>query len=161
MKNHRAFAAFVLMIVAAAALSGAQAAGDTPPDFTATDISGAEVTLSRLKGNVVLLDFWATWCPPCRAEVPNLIDIQKSFKNKKFVLLSISLDRDLDAARRFVKEKGMDWVHVIDAGAAGELAEKYQVAFIPTTYVIDRQGRIAAAQLRGGALKERIAALLK
>jgi peroxiredoxin len=93
--------------------------------------------------------------------VPNLIDIQASFKNRKFVLLSVSLDRDLDAARRFVADKGMDWVHVIDRRAGGELAEKYQVEYIPSTFVIDRQGRIAATQLRGSDLKDKIAALLK
>jgi len=139
----------------------AQGAGNAPPDFNVTDISGAELTLSGLKGKVVLLDFWATWCPPCRAEIPNLIDIQKRFGDKKFVLISISLDRDLNAARRFVREKGMDWVHVIDAEAASDLAEKYRIEYIPTTYVIDRTGRIAAMQLRGGSLRDKIAELLR
>ena len=138
-----------------------QEAGSTAPDFTVTDIAGAKLTLSGLKGKVVLLDFWATWCPPCRAEVPNLIDIQKNFKNRKFVLLSVSLDRDLDAARKFVVDKGMDWVHVIDRQAGSDLAEKYQVEYIPSTYVIDRQGKIAATQLRGSELRNKIAELLK
>ncbi len=138
-----------------------QEVGNTPPDFTVTDIAGSKLTLSGLKGKVVLLDFWATWCPPCRAEVPNLLDIQKNFQDKKFVLVSVSLDRDLDAARSFVREKGMDWVHVIDASAARELADKYQVEYIPSTFVIDRQGKMAATQLRGDALKNKIAALLK
>jgi Thiol-disulfide isomerase and thioredoxins len=151
-------AAFVL---GAASLCRAQSPGSTPPDFTVTDIAGVEHTLSKLKGNVVLLDFWATWCPPCRVEVPHLIDIQKRFGGRKFVLISISLDRDLEAARRFVKDKGMDWLHVIDRQAARELAEKYEVRFIPSTFVIDRGGKIAAAQLRGSGLRDKIAALLK
>jgi peroxiredoxin len=138
----------------------AQGAGSNPPDFTVTDISGAKVTLSDLKGKVVLLDFWATWCPPCRVEVPHLLDIHKRFRHKPFVLISVSLDRDLEAARRFVREKGMDWVHVIEAGAARELAEKYQVEYIPATYVIDRKGKIASMQLRGSDLKNKIDELL-
>jgi len=161
MKQAKSSILIAVFILAAAISCRGHEAGGTPPDFTVTDISGAKLTLSGLKGKVVLLDFWATWCPPCRAEVPNLIDIQKSFKNRKFVLLSVSLDRDLDAARKFVADKGMDWVHVIDRQAGSELAEKYQVEYIPSTYVIDRQGKIAATQLRGSALKDKIADLLK
>ena len=135
--------------------------GAVPPDFTVTDIAGSEVTLSKLKGSVVLLDFWATWCPPCRVEVPHLLEIQKRFGGAKFVLISVSLDRDLDAARRFVREKEMNWVHVIDRQAARDLAEKYEVSYIPSTFVIDRRGKVAAAQLRGDALAEKIAELLR
>lgn len=148
-------------VLGAAVFCHATSPGSTPPDFTVTDIAGVEHTLSKLKGNVVLLDFWATWCPPCRVEVPHLIDIQERFGPRNFVLISISLDRDLEAARRFVKDKGMDWLHIIDPRAARELAEKYDVRFIPSTFVIDRQGKIAAAQLRGSSLRDKIGALLK
>jgi thiol-disulfide isomerase/thioredoxin len=150
-----------ILLLVGISILGYAATGNAPPDFSVTDASGTTLTLSKLKGKVVLLDFWATWCPPCRAEVPNLIDIQKSFGDRKFVLISVSLDRDLDAARRFVKEKGMNWVHVIDGAAAGALAEKYQIRYIPSTFVIDREGNMAASQLRGGELKDKIAALLK
>jgi thiol-disulfide isomerase/thioredoxin len=139
----------------------AQAIGSTPPDFSATDIAGTEVTLSGLKGKVVLLDFWATWCPPCRVEVPHLIEIQRQFAGKRFVLLSVSLDRDLQAARKFVADKEMDWVHIIDWEAGRTIAEKYAVSYIPSTFVINRQGKIAAIQLRGNALKDKIEELLK
>lgn len=161
MKRIRILLLIAAFVLGAALFCRAQGAGSTPPDFTVTDIAGVEHTLSKLKGNVVLLDFWATWCPPCRVEVPHLIDIQKRFGDRKFVLISISLDRDLEAARRFVKDKGMDWLHVIDSRAARELAEKYEVSFIPSTFVIDRRGKIAATQLRGSGLKDKISALLK
>ena len=151
----------VVLFLGTVAFSRAQGTGSTPPDFTATDISGAKWTLSDLKGKVVLLDFWATWCPPCRVEVPNLIKIYRQFKDNNFVLISVSLDRDSDAARKFVKEKGMDWLHIIDREAASELAGKYQVEYIPSTFLIDRKGKIAASQLRGSALKEKIDELLK
>jgi len=151
----------VAIFLGTAASCRAQGTGGTPPDFTATDISGTSLTLSALKGKVVLLDFWATWCPPCRVEVPHLIDIQKRFGKRKFLLISVSLDRDLDAARKFVREKGMDWVHIIDREAARTLAEKYQVEYIPSTFVIDRKGKMAANQLRGSDLREKIGELLK
>jgi peroxiredoxin len=136
-------------------------ANDAPPDFSAKDVSGKTVTLSKLKGQVVLLDFWATWCPPCRVEIPNLLAISRQFKGKEFVLISVSLDRDLQAARQFVKDKGMDWVHIIDAEAGQAIATLYEVEYIPSTFVIGRNGKIAARQLRGDELKDAIAALLK
>jgi len=151
----------VAILLALAASCRAQGAGSTPPDFTATDIAGSEVRLSALKGKVVLLDFWATWCPPCRVEVPNLVDINKRFGDRNFVLISVSLDRDLEAARKFVRDKEMDWVHIIDREAGRALAEKYQVEFIPSTFVIDSRGKIAASHLRGSNLRVKIAELLK
>jgi|WetSurMetagenome_2_1015567.scaffolds.fasta_scaffold09195_5 peroxiredoxin len=151
----------VLFCLAAAVSALAQAIGSVPPDFSAKDIAGEKVTLSDLKGKIVLLDFWATWCPPCRVEVPNLIDIQRKFAGSDFVLISVSLDRDLQAARTFVRDKKMDWVHIIDLDAGREIADKYQVAYIPSTFLIDRRGKIAAGQLRGKELKEKIAELLK
>jgi peroxiredoxin len=138
----------------------AQAGGD-PPDFSATDIAGQSVKLSNLKGKVVLLDFWATWCPPCRVEVPDLLEIFRKFKDKDFILISISLDRDLQAARQFVKDKEMGWVHIIDWEAGRAIATLYQVEYIPSTFVIGRKGKIEAHQLRGDELKNKIAALLK
>jgi len=151
----------VIVVLAAAVSCRAQGIGGTAPDFSARDSAGLEVTLSGLKGKVVLLDFWATWCPPCRVEVPHLIDIQRKFSGKNFVLLSVSLDRDLQAARKFVADKEMDWVHIIDWEAGRAIAEKYQVSYIPSTFVINRMGKIAASQLRGNELKVKIAELLK
>ena len=149
------------MLILGLAVSCRAQAGGEPPDFSAKDISGLVVKLSDLKGKVVLLDFWATWCPPCRVEIPNLIAIQRKFGEREFVLLSVSLDRDLQAARTFVRDKEMDWVHIIDWEAGREIAEKYGVNYIPSTFVIDRKGKIAASQLRGSDLEEKVAELLK
>jgi peroxiredoxin len=151
----------IAIIILGLAVSCAAQAGGDPPDFSAKDISGLAVKLSELKGKVVLLDFWATWCPPCRVEVPNLLDIFRKFKDKDFVLISISLDRDLQAAHKFVKDKKMDWVHIIDWEAGQAIATLYQVEYIPATFVIGRQGKIEARQIRGVELKNKIAALLK
>ena len=149
------------MLILGLAVSCRAQAGGEPPDFKAKDISGLVVKLSDLKGKVVLLDFWATWCPPCRVEVPSLLEIFRKFKDKEFVLISVSLDRDLQAARKFVQDKEMDWVHIIDLEAGREIATLYQVEYIPSTFVINRRGKIEARQLRGDELKNKIAALLK
>ncbi|MCX6555637.1 MAG: TlpA disulfide reductase family protein [Candidatus Aminicenantes bacterium] len=136
-------------------------AGEEPPDFSAKDVSGRSVKLSELKGKVVLLDFWATWCPPCRVEIPNLLGIFRNFKDKDFVMISISLDRDLQAARLFVKDKKMDWLQIIDLETGQAIAALYQVEYIPSTFIINRRGKIEASHLLGGELKNKIAALLK
>jgi peroxiredoxin len=160
MKTIKTAILIAMFVLGLAVACGAQA-GDEPPDFSAKDISGRTVKLSDLKGKVVLLDFWATWCPPCRVEIPNLLEIFRKFKDKDFILVSVSLDRDLQAARQFVKDKGMNWVHIIDSEAGQAIATLYQVEYIPATFVIGRKGKIEARQLRGEELKDKIAALLK
>jgi peroxiredoxin len=161
MKNKISHLYIAILLLGIAVSCQAQAVGSTPPDFSAQDINGRAVKLSDLKGKVVLLDFWATWCPPCRVEVPNLLDIFRRFKDKKFVLISVSLDRDLPAARKFIADKEMGWVHIVDREAGNAIAEKYQVEYIPSTFIINRLGKVEASQLRGNELKEKIADLLK
>jgi peroxiredoxin len=161
MKTIKTSILIAIIILGLAVSCPAQSAGSQPPDFNAKDITGQAVTLSDLKGKVVLLDFWATWCPPCRVEVPNLLEIYRKFKDEDFVLISVSLDRDLQAARKFIRDKEMDWVHIIDLEAGREIATLYQVEYIPSIFVIGRKGKIEARQLRGDELKNKIAALLK
>jgi peroxiredoxin len=152
---------FIALFISGLAVSCWARADNDPPDFSATDVSGRSIKLSEFKGKVVLLDFWATWCPPCRVEVPNLLDIYRRFKDKNFVMISVSLDRDLQAARQFVKDKEMGWLHIIDREAGRAISDLYQVEYIPSTFLINRMGKIEASQLRGDELKNRIAALLK
>jgi peroxiredoxin len=161
MKKIKLTLLIVSVLLGMALSSPAQAVGSMAPDFPAKDISGHAVKLSALRGKVVLLDFWATWCPPCRVEVPNLLEIYRKFKDKNFVLISVSLDRDLQAARQFITDKEMGWVHIVDQDAGRDIAEKYQVEYIPSTFVINRSGKIEASQLRGSDLKEKLADLLK
>ncbi|MEI6613324.1 MAG: TlpA disulfide reductase family protein [Chrysiogenales bacterium] len=151
----------VFLILILLTIFQAKGISTLPPDFEAKDITGQTVKLSDFKGKVVLLDFWATWCPPCRVEIPNLLVINRKFKSKKFILISVSLDRDLLAARKFVKDKEMDWVHIIDLEAGRKIATLYQVEYIPSTFLINRDGKMEASQLRGDELKDKINALLK
>jgi len=151
----------ITIVILGLAVSCRAQAGNEAPDFSARDISGRTVKLSELKGKVVLLDFWATWCPPCRVEIPHLLELNRKFKDEDFVLISVSLDRDLQAARQFVKDKAMDWVHIIDLEAGRALSDLYQVDYIPSTFIVGRKGKIEASQLRGDELAAKIAALLK
>jgi thiol-disulfide isomerase/thioredoxin len=129
-------------------------------DFSANDINGNKIKLSDYNNKVVILDFWATWCGPCRREIPNLIDIKNTFKNKKFEIISIALERgSSEKAVRFVKENNMNWVHIVNKEQTLELARKYQIRYIPTMYVI-KNGKIVAAGLSGAALKRKIKELL-
>lgn len=129
-------------------------------DFTADDMNGNKIKLSDFNDKVVILDFWATWCRPCREEIPNLIDIKNTFKNKKFEIISIALERGSSVkAVNFVKENKMNWVHIVNIEQTMELARKYQIRYVPTVYVI-KNGKIVAAGLRGEALKRKIKELI-
>jgi len=135
--------------------------GTKAVEFTAQDINGNVVRLSDHNDKVILLDFWATWCGPCRREIPNLIAIKKEFKNKNFEIISIDgFERKGDEpAKQFVKDNKMDWIHIIDRKVGYDISEKYKVEYIPTMYLI-KNGKIVASKLRGEELKNKLKELL-
>lgn len=131
-------------------------------DFKAMDIEGNTTELSKFKGKVVILDFWATWCPPCIREIPNLKKIYKKYKNDDFEIISVALERKpKEHAIKYVDENGMDWVHIIDKAKGREIATEYKIRYIPTMYIINKKGDIVASGLRGEKLGEKISELLK
>jgi thiol-disulfide isomerase/thioredoxin len=149
----------IMMIIAVTVVNAAE---QSIINFTATDIDGRKITLSDFNNKVVILDFWATWCPPCRQEIPNLIDIKNTYKNKNFEIISVDgFERNSDdAAVKFVKENKMNWIHIIDRKVGSDLADKYKIQYIPTMYLI-KNGKIVATGLRGEELKKKVGELLQ
>ncbi len=132
--------------------------GAVAPDFSLESINGEAISLSSLKGKYLLVDFWASWCKPCRSENPNVVEAYKAFNSKGFDVLSVSLDRDSAAWKQAVEEDGLVWNHVIDA--KGDIAQTYGVEGIPFTLLLDKEGKIIAKNLRGPALEEKLAELM-
>jgi len=140
---------------------GAWAQRQDAIDFSATDMDGDNIQLSEYKGQVVILDFWATWCKPCIQEIPTLEDLNKTHRDDDFAIISISLDQNMDRAKEYVTARNMDWIHILNKEKNFELARIYGVRAIPDMFVIDKKGKIAARGYRGEALKQIIKDLLK
>ncbi len=121
--------------------------GESAPDFVLKDISGKEVTLSQFRGKVILLEFWATWCPPCRAAVPELNSVQEKYSGKGLVVLGVSLDEGENLPAKlssFSKEFKVNY-RLLIGDEKTEAA--YNVRSIPMTFLIDRQGKIVASYM--------------
>lgn len=136
--------------------------GDIAPDFSLNDPDGKQVSLSSLKGKYVLLDFWASWCGPCRKENPHVVKLYEQYKDKNFEIYGVSLDRDKDAWIKAIKDDNLTWVHGSDLKYwSSEVAVQYGVNGIPATYLLDQEGRVIAKNLRGMALEKKLEELFK
>ncbi len=115
--------------------------GQTAPQFTLQNLDGEIVTSSVFKGKVVVLDFWATWCPPCRMEIPDFIELQKEYGGKGFTFVGVSLDQDgPEVVKKFVKASGMNYPQLM--GSVEVVSSYGNFEGIPTAFVIDKNGII-------------------
>ena len=125
-------------------------ADPTAPDFSLSDLSGHQVTLQQHRGRVVLLDFWATWCPPCRGAIPELVKIQEKYRDKGLVILGISMDDPKRVSDEYLKTFGEKFkINYLILRHNVKVVENYfgrQAPAIPTMFVIDREGRIRDKQ---------------
>ena len=129
------------------------------PNFALLDINGKTVKLSDFRGNLVLIDFWASWCGPCRQESPNMVKLYNTYKNKNFTILSVSLDEDPGKWKEAIQRDGLLWkTHVSDLrGWNSGMPQLYGFDGIPYTVLVNPEGRIIAKGLRGEALFQKIA----
>lgn len=140
------------------------AVGALAPDFTLTDLHGQPVALSSLRSRYILVDFWASWCKPCRAENPHVFATYQRFRDQGvgFTVLSVSLDEKPAAWQQAVQQDGLPWAQVADLqGMRGPTGHLYQLVGIPATFLLDPDGRIVAKDLRGVALGKELARRLK
>ena len=131
--------------------------GGTPPDIALNTPEGEELKLSDLRGKVVLVDFWASWCGPCRRENPNVKKVYEKYKDRGFDILGVSLDRKNEAWLQAIAKDGLEWHHISDLkGWQSAAASAYGVRSIPATFLLDADGKIIARNLRGDALEAKL-----
>jgi len=134
--------------------------GAAAPDFTQVNVDGKPVTLSSFKGKVVLIDFWASWCSPCRQEIPNIVNQYKQYKDKGFEIISVSLDNSRAKWLLALKQEGMSWPQLSDLkGESNAVARLYGVSAIPATFLVDKDGKLLSTGLRGEELNKKLAAM--
>lgn len=135
--------------------------GSEALDFTQNDTAGNPVSLSSFKGKYVLVDFWASWCRPCRAENPNVVKAYNKFKNKNFTILGVSLDQQKEAWVKAIEKDKLAWTQVSDLQSWNNaVAQLYRVQSIPQNFLIDPNGKIVAKDLRGADLEKKLCELL-
>lgn len=135
--------------------------GSLAPDIRQSAPDGGAFALSELRGKVVLIDFWASWCRPCRIENPNVKRVYERFKGKGFEILGVSLDRDQQAWVEAIKADGLPWKHVSDLQFWNNAAaQEYGVSSIPYTVLVDREGKVIEKGLRAEQLESRLSELL-
>lgn len=152
--------AFILL--ASSQLKAQIQQGYDAPDIALPSVNGDTIRLSSLKGKVVLLDFWASWCGPCRISNRRLVKLYPRYKEKGFEIFSVSLDEDKSKWKNAIKRDKITWLQVNDDGGwEAKTAIKWNINEIPTSFLVDRNGKLVAKDLEGRDLESELKNLLK
>jgi thiol-disulfide isomerase/thioredoxin len=135
--------------------------GAEMPDIKLKNPEGKEIALSSLRGKLVLVDFWASWCGPCRKENPNVVKLYNAYKSKGFEIYSVSLDDEEDKWIKAIQKDGLAWIHVSDLGGwNSSVCSQFNISSIPFTILVSKDGKIIAKGLRGKDLEEKVKEIL-
>jgi thiol-disulfide isomerase/thioredoxin len=130
------------------------------PPFSLTTVDGQRISMDDLQGKVVLLDFWATWCGPCREALPHIQNVAKKFRGQQLVILSVSLDTDEQKWKDFIVKNEMTWPQYRDAGFTGPIAKMFGVTAIPHTFTIDSDGVLQEEHIGDASIEGKLKKLL-
>lgn len=145
---------------AEAPVTGAKV-GEAAPEFAAPTPDGKQLSLKQARGKVTIIDFWASWCPPCRAENPHVVEVYNKYHTKGLNIIGVSLDKKADAWKKAIADDKLTWSHVSNLQYWNEpIAKQYGVEQVPTTFILDNDGKIVAKDLRGAALEAKVKELL-
>lgn len=133
-----------LMVVPGCSSSGIEE-GESAPDFTLEDLDGNQVSLGDLQGKVVFLNFWATWCPPCRAEMPDMEELHQNFKDQDVAILSINVGEEAGVVRDFVEQADYSWTFLLDEDRG--VSFEYEIELLPTSFFLDTEGIIRVVKV--------------
>jgi len=131
---------FALVTVSGCGSTGGSIRGKLAPDFTLSDLEGNPVSLSDFRGKTVLINFWATWCPPCRSEMPAIKSVYQEYKDKGVEVIGVDLKESENAVREFIEEGGYNWTFVLDGD--GSVSRDYRITGIPESFFVTREGII-------------------
>ena len=135
--------------------------GKQAPEISLPDTEGKKISLSSYRGKYVLVDFWASWCGPCRRENPTVVEAHNRFRNKNFTVLGVSLDRQKEAWEKAIVDDNLNWTHISDLKYwQSEVVPVYRIESIPFNVLVDPDGKIVAENLRGTALDQKLSEIL-